>query len=242
MSKYNVKEDLTLPETVRGHASMASNIQNKVDALGMKRPPSLGADLSDLLYEHRHYRSLLANFLKTNTEDVERMGDILVGMRVWLDHMAWEAGRAIRRMNRVAEFCFEKTEEQSDDSSENDSAEDPSPPETIRANVKMADAIQNKVDALGMRRPPGLGADLSDLFYEQRHISRPLAKFLETDIKDVERMGDILIEMRVWLDHMAWTARRAIPRLNRVIDFCYEKAEKQSGGSPSSRDQPESEG
>lgn len=94
----------------------------------------------------------------------------------------------------------------------------------IRRNVKLADEIEDKVEALGMRRPPsGIGAHFSDIAIALEEFNELLNEFLSTDIKDRKTLGSVLtgIEVEV-VEHISYHIKYLKRPLGRIIEFCYE--------------------
>jgi hypothetical protein len=98
----------------------------------------------------------------------------------------------------------------------------------IEKNVKLANDIGEKVKALGLRKPTVgiMGATLSDLCINLEEYIRLINQFLEANTEDRQKIGEILVEMRVCLDDVRWHCSHVKKALERVIDYCYDEDKK----------------
>lgn len=96
----------------------------------------------------------------------------------------------------------------------------------IKRNVKLANEIENKVEALEMRRPPyGIGAHLSDIVIALEEFNELVNEFLSTDVKDHETLGWVLTGVKTEAEHIYYHIKHMKKPLERMIEFCYEEPE-----------------
>jgi hypothetical protein len=89
---------------------------------------------------------------------------------------------------------------------------------------KVSHEIIGKVKALGFRRTTqgSMGAHLGDIYHEQEKYQEFIDKFLVSDIKDPEAVGDALIDVKYSLRHIIYHVRKGRGTLKRVINKCYK--------------------
>ncbi|GEM_PF-6190579 len=94
-------------------------------------------------------------------------------------------------------------------------------------HLQLAKDIWDKVEALGMRRAPvsEMGCTLSDLYMNLEEYRDFLDQFIETDIKDRQALGEVLVDIQVTLEDITWHANHVKRALKRVIAYCYEEGE-----------------
>lgn len=92
---------------VKKHVKMAADIDEKIAALGMQRPPSsMGAHLSDICFTLEDCRELIDQLLEADVEDKDAMMSVLIGIRVEvLEHLSYHIKRVRRPLQRVIDYC-----------------------------------------------------------------------------------------------------------------------------------------
>jgi hypothetical protein len=97
-----------------------------------------------------------------------------------------------------------------------------------KRNVRLANDIENKVNALKMKRylRGTMGANLSDICIRLDDYIQLVNKFLEVNPEDKKTMGDILVEIRVCLEEIKYNCSHVIKTLDKVADYCYEGSRK----------------
>ena len=93
--------------------------------------------------------------------------------------------------------------------------------------MKLANEISGKITSLEMKRPPsGIGAHLSDIAIALEKFNELLEKFLSSDVKDHEAIGDVLTSINVQvLEHIYYHIKHLKRPLHRIIEFCYEETD-----------------
>jgi len=98
----------------------------------------------------------------------------------------------------------------------------------VKRNVKLANDIDDKIAALGMRRPPGMGAHLSDICIALEESNELINEFLSTDPKDLEKIGETLIAIQVHIiEHINYHIKHVKRPLERVINYCYPEEDEE---------------
>jgi hypothetical protein len=96
---------------VKNNVEMANSIADLINSLGMRNSKGgqLGADLSDIYFSLRKYRTLLNKLLRTDPNNLEAIQDILVGIKVQvLEHIDWHIKQLKTPMEQVINHCDRK--------------------------------------------------------------------------------------------------------------------------------------
>ncbi|MFC1915420.1 hypothetical protein ACFLW4_01835 [Chloroflexota bacterium] len=97
------------------NVKLANDIDGKITSLGMKRNPGIGAHLSDIAITLEEFNELLEEFLAADVKDHEAIGDVLIGINVHvLEHIYYHIKHLKRPLERIIEFCYEDTNDDSD--------------------------------------------------------------------------------------------------------------------------------
>jgi len=98
----------------------------------------------------------------------------------------------------------------------------------IERNVRLANDIENMVNALKVKRYPRgtMGANLSDICINLEDYVQLINKFLKANPERKKTIGDILVEIRGCLEEIKWHSNHVIKTLDKVADYCYEESQK----------------
>jgi hypothetical protein len=94
--------------------------------------------------------------------------------------------------------------------------------ERIDTELKIGDAIWNRLLATGMQSPPtALGAHLPEIYTARDQYAEMIELFLSEDVRDRENIGDVLVGISVEiLQHTSWCINDTKRALDEVIGFC----------------------
>ncbi|UCH50893.1 MAG: hypothetical protein JSV54_07765 [Chloroflexota bacterium] len=94
----------------------------------------------------------------------------------------------------------------------------------VNKGIRLSNSFYNKIDSLGIkpRTYSGLGADISDIYIELEKYSELVKQLLNTDTKDLEAIGDVLIGIKTSLQHINWHIKESRRPLERLIDYCFK--------------------
>ena len=97
-----------------------------------------------------------------------------------------------------------------------------------RQTAQIAHSVVIKLKVMGL--PEGfdaelasLSTDLGDLWSAQKALADRMEGLLES-ADDWEAVGDLLVDLRAGVDHIAWHVKSVRKPLNRITHFAYRKA------------------
>jgi hypothetical protein len=104
------KSSLSNDKLRKYHSLLSKNIIDKVEKLGISRPPSgsMGANLSDIYIELTKYQNLLDKWLNIDDKEKIAMGEILIYMNTSLEHIDYHIKHVRRSLQRVIDYCYKE--------------------------------------------------------------------------------------------------------------------------------------
>lgn len=114
--KENPVEDRNAnSDRTKRNVKLANDIDSKITSLKMKRHPGIGAHLSDIAIALEEFNELLDEFLLTDVKDHEAIGGVLISINVQvLEHISYHIKHLKRPLERIIDFCYVDTKDDSD--------------------------------------------------------------------------------------------------------------------------------
>lgn len=184
-------------EKIHQNGEMANRICEKIDKLGMKRPPSgkMGVNLSDIYYIS--YQEFIDKLRKLNCADFDVLISFFVDLPISIfSDVSWHIRTNRVPFNRIIEYCNAKNLEQGEKAESRQF-------KPAKINLVLADRLESKFLSIGL---PSTRADIgmhlvaiSNAFTKHREL---VEEFLAAENSDYQRIGRILVDMRDNLEYM----------------------------------------
>ena len=99
--------------------------------------------------------------------------------------------------------------------------------ETTELNLKITRQVVERLEALGIDDRELLGelsADLGDFYAEAMRCQRHIDQILKASVADRDLIGDLLVDLRVGLEHVTSHTSSAVEWLEGLPTAVYEAA------------------